>query len=356
MPLLSLVKLIDRKLLRISGPDCYSYLQGLICNDLRYLYEPERIPARKHAIATPNVLSAFMLNPQGRAICDMMIYRTPLTRDRCEFSPPGKATEADELLIECDSSLASGLGNTLYGYRVRRKISVAIEDNLSLWCLFPGFNLGSEKSQNQTTLLTDNNNLPMKSEIMTASLKLVNDPRLTSMGMRIITTKDMEQNELKASIQSVIDADIKDATFKDYTFHRYLLGVGEGVRDHPESNCLPLESNADFLNSVSFTKGCYLGQELTSRIHHTGVVRKRLMPIQLDLSTTVKNSHDTPLIGGSDIIDEDSKKKVGVLRHMVRDRGLALLRYDLATKSSGLIHEGTKTKISTQIPYWWQLS
>lgn len=356
---LNLVRLAQRKLLRISGPDCYPYLQSLISNDLRHLYEPDRIPKRNHVNFTSSVISTFMLNAQGRSICDLMIYRTPSTRYECQFTPPGKATEPDELLIECDAELANGLANTLYGYRIRRKIEISIRDDLSLWSLFPRM-VQDEIIEEGGRITSEGQDLkklialkPLEStEIISDNLTVVNDPRLVSMGMRIIS-KEISFNAIKKSLQSMIDMDIIESTKKEYTKHRYILGLGEGLKDHPESNCLPLECNADLLGSVSFTKGCYLGQELTARIHHTGVVRKRLVPISFDLNSLKQSIEKAAFIGGTDIVDGDTGKKVGYLRHSVDDRGLALLRYEMALNSKNLLHKSTLVKIETYKPFWW---
>lgn len=349
-----LTKLTQRTILRISGPDCYSYLQGLLCNDLRNLYEPDRTPTPKYATATPNIMSAFMLNPQGRAICDLLLYRTPLTRHECEFLPPGKATDPDELLIECDSRIASGLANTLYGYRVLRKIVLSREDGLSTWCLFPKY----DDAISDITISTGSSLLNLDTtevrEVVGDSLTVVKDPRLRSLGLRILSRSD-EFDVVKRSIESIIDAQIVNCSSKNYKLFRYMLGVGEGINDHPESDCLPLECNADFLNSVSFSKGCYLGQELTARIHYTGVVRKRLMPIMIDLESGTKELGQVPLIEGSEIVDEGSGRKIGLLRSVAKSRALALLRHDLINDSTQLLHSGTKAKISTYVPYWWDL-
>lgn len=356
MASLKLVRLTNRKLLKITGPDCYPYLQGLICNDLRYLYEPERIPPRKYATNSSNVMSTFMLNAQGKAICDMLIYRTPLTRNECHFTPPGHATEPDELLIECDAKLASGLANTLFGYRVRRKIALSLEDKLSVWCLFIGHdlrNIDATSIQAVQNELVDPS-LCSSSEVLSDNLTVVSDPRLASMGLRIITDTN-EPKALIRSLQSILNNDVSEAPMTEYILHRFILGIGEGVKDHPESNCFPLECNADLLGSVSFTKGCYLGQELTSRIHHTGVVRKRLMPLLLDLESSSKDCL-LPLIPGSDIIDGVTEKKVGTLRHVVKNRALALLRHEISIKSQQLIHAGSKTKLFTYAPFWWDHS
>lgn len=345
---MALTRLTGRKLLRIAGPDCYPYLQGILCNDLRYLYEVHRIPERKHANKSVNSLSTFMLNPQGRAICDLILYRTPRTRFQCEFTPPGQAKEDDELWIECDSELASGIANTLYGYRVRRKITLKVDESYSIWCLYPYI-------ENKTNdLIIDHKselarfNPSLDNEIVSYEMTLVHDPRLRLLGLRIITT-DFDPKAIIERMRSLMDIDIKPKSCKEYQIYRYFVGLGEGAKDHPESSCLPLECNADHLGSVSFDKGCYLGQELTARIKFTGVIRKRLMPIKVE-----SQNADKPLLYGSDILDSTSGKKVGILRHTLADRGLGLLRIDHENSNLKLIHGDTKTELTTYRPFWWK--
>lgn len=347
MSTFGLVRLTRRKLLKIYGPDCFSYLQGILCNDLRCLYHENLLTNRKFARSSINVLSSFMLNAQGRAICDMLLYRTPQTRSEAKFSPPGKETEQDELLIECDSDLASGLANTLYGYRVRRKISLAYKDDLSVWCLYPK-NSKKDIGSSGTDLVI----LDPQTDLISNDLTVVCDPRLYMLGARVLADTNQDFESVKTRLQSLINVNIERSSLGEYITHRYSLGVGEGRMDHPESDCLPLECNADYLNSVSFNKGCYLGQELTARIYFTGVVRKRLMPIVLDPSTGSRELGTLPPLPGTDIVNE-SKKKVGIIRAVSKSRGLALLRYELALSSEKLIHHGSGTSISTCKPDWW---
>ena len=94
-----------------------------------------------------------------------------------------------------------------------------------------------------------------------------------------------------------------------YHKHRYKEGVAEGVEEVAKGNCFPLEYNLDYMNggeyytthafvymhthTVSFDKGCYLGQELTARTHYSGVVRKRILPFELSGSRYVSCVHVT---------------------------------------------------------------
>lgn len=82
-------------------------------------------------------------------------------------------------------------------------------------------------------------------------------------------------------LQRLEDGGAQNATMEDYTVHRMLNGIAEGQDELIATASLPQESNVDFFGGIDFHKGCYVGQELTIRTHHTGVVRKRILPCQL---------------------------------------------------------------------------
>lgn len=66
-----------------------------------------------------------------------------------------------------------------------------------------------------------------------------------------------------------------------------MRGVAEGQKEIPREETLPMNANIDLMNGIDFKKGCYIGQELTIRTHHTGVVRRRILPIALyDVSSS----------------------------------------------------------------------
>jgi folate-binding protein YgfZ len=72
----------------------------------------------------------------------------------------------------------------------------------------------------------------------------------------------------------------KPVDVQNYHVQRYLYGVPEGPEDIPRETALPMEANIDLNGGIDFKKGCYVGQELTIRTKHTGVVRKRILPIR----------------------------------------------------------------------------
>lgn len=66
-----------------------------------------------------------------------------------------------------------------------------------------------------------------------------------------------------------------------YHVRRILHGVPEGQSEITPGVALPAETCIDYMRGIDFRKGCYVGQELTIRTHHRGVVRKRIVPVQL---------------------------------------------------------------------------
>lgn len=128
----------------------------------------------------------------------------------------------------------------------------------------------------------------------------------------------------------------------------HLTGVPEGVQDLPPGVALPLESNLAFMNGVSFTKGCYIGQELTARTHHMGVIRKRLFPVHL-LGPLPADG----IVPGTTVLTE-SGQAVGKYRAGLADVGLALLQSE---KIKGPLYIRTagssRVTLSASVPDWW---
>ena len=103
----------------------------------------------------------------------------------------------------------------------------------------------------------------------------------------------------------------------------------------------------DYLHGVSFHKGCYLGQELTARTHHTGVIRKRILPLRLteDLPDSVTNK-----LEDHDVVT-DTGKKVGKLKRVEGRLGLGLLRLKETFGAEKLTLNGIRVEASK--PAWW---
>jgi folate-binding protein YgfZ len=110
------------------------------------------------------------------------------------------------------------------------------------------------------------------------------------------------------------------ASANEYLLHRYTLGIPEGGNDFPPGILLPQESNLDLLNALNYQKGCYVGQELVIRVHHTGVVRKRVVPIRFEGEAVM-----------GDVVDGETKK-VGKVVSVYQNQGLALIKLDTLTK------------------------
>jgi folate-binding protein YgfZ len=112
------------------------------------------------------------------------------------------------------------------------------------------------------------------------------DPRHPSLGVRVLSLEKAitEQNFAKMMAGGSSGSNAEDAPPSSlfphmpgtYSLIRKLSGIAEGFEVHGR---VAGETNQEFLNSVSFSKGCYLGQELTARVQYTGAIRKRVMPL-----------------------------------------------------------------------------
>jgi len=170
------------------------------------------------------------------------------------LSPQGKVLfdfivwpDGTDLLLDCEAGAAEALAKRLSIYRLRRTITIAADPGLSVhWRPEPG-----------------------------------SDPRLPALGTRWLAPAD----------PAAPDAD------SAWLAHRLALGVTEGSAELGNGETLWLECNAAELNGVSFTKGCYIGQENTARMNWRQKVSRRLLVVPLERSDPARQRAAYPELG-----------------------------------------------------------
>jgi len=205
----------DRAILAVSGPDARTFLQGLITQDMNSL-----TPGRG--------LYAALLSPQGKILFDFLL------------------AEGDgAILIDVAAGQRDALLRKLTLYRLRAKVEIQARDQLGVYLDLSGH------PQNRAT--------PYTERAVTFA-----DPRLAALGSRSIGARA----EMPAQV----------AGPAEYHENRLALGVPE-AGDFGQEKVFALDAGLEELHGVSFTKGCYMGQELTSRMKHRATTRKRILTV-----------------------------------------------------------------------------
>jgi folate-binding protein YgfZ len=124
------------------------------------------------------------------------------------------------------------------------------------------------------------------SKLESGGVLFMEDPRAEGAGLvRLFDPHTQRENgPVAPKISELLDNAVGAINFtnaEDYRLQRYLLGIPEGPTEIPRESALPMEANFDLNQAIDFKKGCYVGQELTIRTKHTGVVRKRILPVQI---------------------------------------------------------------------------
>lgn len=224
-------RLTNRSILRLAGPDAGIFLHNLI---------PAKIVDIR---GTTNPIYTAFLSAQGRILNDVFIY------------PPSSESTAEEWLIEVDEASAGDLLKHLKKHKLRAKFQLERLDaeKTGVYYSWP-----APEEQDGWQRRGGRDHWPGR-------------------GTRWLEDASSESSYL----QQLQDIGSEETTLEDYTIHRMRTGLAEGQSEIISGHALPQESNIDFFGGIDFFKGCYLGQELTIRTHHTGVVRKRILPVQL---------------------------------------------------------------------------
>jgi tRNA-modifying protein YgfZ len=252
----------ERGVVKVAGDDARRFLNGVVTNDIAGL-----VPRGARFAA--------LLTPQGKIIVDFIV------------------TEAEDedgggFFLDCPKALAGMLVDKLTFYKLRAKLTVEdLSPALGVMAVWDGAGLSE-----------DGLSYP--------------DPRLPALGARSILPP-----ELAAEAAGALGATLTDAAA--YDIHRIALGVPRGGQDFAYFDTFPHEADMDQLNGVDFDKGCYLGQEVVSRVEHRASARNRILPIAYD---EFAPSSGLPVMAGD--------KQVGTLGTTAKGHGLALVRIDRA--------------------------
>ena len=250
----------DRGVVKVAGDDARKFLNGLITADAAKV-SPER------------AVFAALLTPQGKIMVDMIVAEA-------------RAADGGGFFIDCPRALARTLADRLNFYKLRAKVIVEdLSEVLGVMAIWGG--VGA-----------------------TEYGLCYADPRLPALGSRC-----MLPPHLAAEAAADIGASLLDAAA--YEAHRIANAVPRGGLDFNYNEAFPHEADMDQLHGIDFEKGCYVGQEVVSRVEHRGTARKRVVPVLVD--------EFAPEAGVSVLAGDTA---VGVMGSSVRGRGLAMLRLD----------------------------
>lgn len=234
------------------------------------------------ALAGPEkAVWAALLTAQGKWLADFFVL-----------------AEADRLLLDCEAAQSTMVAQRLSRYRLRADVAIAPTD-LQVFAVWDG--------------------IPDAQGAIAAS-----DPRLPEAGWRVLSGAPVTTN----------------ADAADWDLHRLMLGLPDGSRDLEPEKTILLEAGFDELSGISWTKGCYMGQELTARTRYRGLIKRRLLPVRANANLPPSG---TSVLAGDRIVGEIRSTQAGC--------GLAVLRLDSMT--GDLAAAGVA--ITVHLPAWLRL-
>lgn len=290
------VPLDDRGIVSVDGPEAGPFLQGLISNDI------ERVSDARGVYAA-------LLTPQGKFLHDFFVLR-----------------QGDGYLLDCEGPRVGDLGGRLVAYRLRADVALAdATEDFRVVALFGGEGIDGEFD------LPPGDGAAARCEGGT----LMRDPRSAALGLRAILPRG-------ADLAFLEQAGFARGHAADYERHRIVHGAPDGSRDMEVGRATLMECGFEALNGVDFEKGCYVGQELTARTKHRGLVRRRLAPVTLEGPLPPSG---TPIMAG--------EREVGEIRSGLDDAALAVLRLEriaAATEAGVPLTAGDSRVIPPDLP------
>ncbi len=275
--------LSNRALVAIDGDSAPEFLQNLITCDVEQLVEGE-------------ASFGALLTPQGKILFDFFCIRT-----------------GQGFLFDIASELQADFVKRMTFYKLRSPVEIsAIQDDMKIFAAW------------------DDDNKPDMDDIDIDDGHAYFDPRLGLMGIRMITSAQDTSSDVA-----------------DYNAHRIRLGMPQGGEDFAYGEAFPHDAMMDQFEGsgagVAFQKGCYVGQEVVSRMQHRGTARRRIVII----------SADQPLPASGSAV-EASGKLIGTIGSVHNNKGLAMVRIDRLANATAITSDGVD--LEARLPTWSKLS
>jgi folate-binding protein YgfZ len=261
----------DRGVVKVAGDDARKFLHGLVTADVLNLKPGE-------------AKFCALLTPQGKIVVDFLLTEAP-------------ADNGGGFFLDVERTQIAALVAKLNLYKLRAK--VIAEDLSDVLGVLVAWNGSSHP-----------HSLPRANETGDAIGLGYEDPRLPALGLRV-----MLPPHRAAAAAAALGAELLDAAA--YEAHRIALGIPRGGLDYGYGDAFPHEADMDQLGGVDFQKGCYVGQEVVSRMEHRGTARTRAVPVRYDGAAPTS---------GAQVVAGD--RALGTMGSAAAGRGIALLRLD----------------------------
>jgi folate-binding protein YgfZ len=277
----NLTVLEDRGVIAVTGRDAATLLDGLVTNSLSRLGDS-------------GAIHTGLLSPQGKILFDFFLFRT-----------------ADGFLIDVARDAVADFMKRLTFYRLRADVTFTDRsDSLVVAALWP------------------------EGASVPGGVIAAPDPRNPHLGLRLI---------LPPARMPEIPAESVDR--HAYDAHRIALGIPDAGRDYELADAFPHEALYDQLGSVDFKKGCFIGQEVVSRMQHRGTARKRAVRVRIS----------EPVEPGTEVKAGDAT--IGAIGSAGPETAIALLRLDRAgeAKTAGTPLTAGPATVEIDLPEWLHL-
>jgi hypothetical protein len=274
----------DRGVVKVVGSDARTFLNGLLTTDVT-------------RVAPGQARFGALLTPQGKIVVDCIIAEAP-------------AEDGGGYFLDGPRALSPAFVEKLNFYKLRAKVICEdLSEVLGVMAVWDGAG--------------------------TSDYGLIYpDPRLKALGQRI-----MLPPHLAKEAAADLGAELMEAAA--YEAFRIAQGVPRGGLDFIYGDAFPHETDMDQLGGVDFDKGCYVGQEVVSRMEHRGTARNRIVPIAAE---SFAPDAGVPVMAGD--------KTVGTTGSHAGNRGLAMLRLDRVAEAAGTPLMAGGIEIELRKPDW----